>query len=132
MTSASSIDAENRTVVPLTYLIDCSLEAHFAQVRMRTHARRDALAQMQAMLSETARARADERARTLLSQRRRTETLQRTVSSMGDVDLDAAWRAALRGDSAVTEARMLPHVMAPLKPTPKGTPWRGSAWLSKR
>lgn len=99
---------------------------------MRTRSESDALAMMQALISEAARERAEARARAILRTRQRTETLERAASSMGDVDLDAAWRAALRGDNAVTEARMLPHVMAPLKPAPKGTPWRGSAWLTRR
>lgn len=132
MKRVSSIDAAGRTVLPLTHLIVSSLEGAFAQVRMRTRARRDALAQMQALVSETARTRADERARTLLGQRRRGETLQRAASSMGDVDLDSAWRAALRGDEAVLHARMAPHVREPRRAPIKGTPWRGGAWLSKR
>lgn len=132
MTRATAIDAEKRSEPPLTCLIVSSLEDAFAQVRMRSRVESDALALMQALVSEAARERAEARARAILRSRQRTETLQRAASSMGDVDLDAAWRAALRGDSAVTEARMLPHVMAPRTPTPKGSPWRGSGWLSKR
>lgn len=132
MTRASSIDAASRSEHPLTCLIVSSLEGTFAQVRMRTRDESDALAMMQALLSEAARERATARARAILRTRQRSETLERAVASMGDVDLDAAWRAALRGDTLVTDARMLPHVQAPLKPTPKGSPWRGSGWLGKR
>lgn len=132
MTRASSIDAASRSEPPLTCIIFSSLEHAFAQARMRRRSESDALAMMSALLSEAARERATARARAILRTRQRSETLERAVSSMGDVDLDAAWRAALRGDTLVTEARMLPHVQAPLKPTPKGSPWRGSGWLSKR
>lgn len=131
----TSIDARRRAELPRTCLIVSSpIEAAFAGVRtsMRSHARQDALALMHALLAEATRTRQHAKARTLMSGRKRTDTLQRAVTRMSAVDLDSAWRAALRGDAGVVDARVLPHVTQAPKRMPKGSPWRSSSWLSRR
>lgn len=137
-----AIDAVGRTVLPRTSLIVPSLaqqqgraiEDAYAEVRRRARrgAVTDALAYTQALVTATTRERQGIQARELLRTRKRDEVLLRAVSRMNDVDLDSAWRAALRGDSDTLDARVLPHVTAPRKRTPKGSPWRSSGWLSKR
>lgn len=46
-------------------------------------------------------------------------------------DLDAAWRAALRGDVSVALARVADHVTVP-QVEAVGTPWRLTGWLSRK
>jgi hypothetical protein len=62
--------------------------------------------------------------------RRAPRSLAGAAARMDDVALDTAWRAALRGDSAVVEARVLPLVRPALKRARAGTPWRASGWLT--
>lgn len=130
----TSIDARRRAELPRTTLIVPSIEAAFAGVRtsMRSRTRPDALALMHALLAEATRTRQQAKARALMSGRTRTDALQRAVSRLSAVDLDSAWRAALRGDHVVLDARVLPHVARAPKRMPKGTPWRSSGWLSGR
>lgn len=134
----TSIDARRRAELPRTCLIVSSIEDQFAQEqrarkqRASARMRPDALALMHALLAEATRTRQHAKARTLMSGRKRTNTLQRAVTRMSAVDLDTAWRAALRGDDATLDARVLPHVTQAPKRTPKGTPWRSSSWLSRR
>jgi len=65
--------------------------------------------------------------------RRATSALARAVKQMGDVDLDTAWRAALRGDDATMRARLSPHVDARSQARKRtGSPWRESGWLTGR
>lgn len=74
------------------------------------------------------------RARTLLDTRARTraDVLSRAAARMSDVDLDSAWRAALRGDTRVLADRLTPHLTPPRKRARSGSPWRSSGWLAKR
>lgn len=59
-------------------------------------------------------------------------SLVAAVARLDDVALDTAWRAALRGDSAVLEARVLPTVRAAAPRPRKGSPWRAPGWLGRR
>jgi hypothetical protein len=69
----------------------------------------------------------------LRAPRLNARVLRDAARRMSDVDLDVAWRAALRGDHAVVDARVLPHAdVRKRKRTPKGSPWRASGWLSRR
>lgn len=98
--------------LPQRHLIVPSIEARFAEILSR---------------------RAAHNLSVLRSPRINARVLRDAARRMTDVDLDVAWRAALRGDRAVVDARVLPHVDARvLKRTPKGSPWRMSGWLSKR
>jgi hypothetical protein len=76
------------------------------------------------------------RARHLLTaeKRRRTreDVLSRAAARMSDVDLDSAWRAALRGDTRVLTERLTPHLSPPRKRVKAGSPWRSSGWIAKR
>lgn len=129
-----SRDAGSRAELPLTYVIDSSIEEQFARVSRSWSARQDPLVLMREMLSECARARAHALMLACLDKPRhkRTVSLERAAQRMHDVDLDSAWRAALRGDEGVLHDRLAPHVTAPPKRTPKGSPWRMSGWLSRR
>ena len=72
-------------------------------------------------------------ARRALMGKRSTAHVAEAARRMTDVDLDTAWRAALRGDDATVLARVTPHVdPRPRKRTRKGSPWRMSGWLSRR
>jgi hypothetical protein len=65
------------------------------------------------------------------SKRERRTVLERAVARMHVDDLDAAWRAALRGDLPAALLRVADHVTeAPVEL--QGTPWRLTGWLSKR
>ena len=98
--------------LPRTCLIDSSIEARFAEI-LTTRAAHN--------LDVLRRPRINAR------------VLRDATRRMSDVDLDVAWRAALRGDRAVVDARVLPHVdTRTIKRTPKGSPWRMSGWLSRR
>lgn len=89
---------------------------------------RAALTQAYEDEARLARARIEEQARARVQANLRA--LRPAVARLTDVDLDSAWRAALRGDQAVLDARVLPQVRTgPVKRTPKGTPWRASGWL---
>jgi hypothetical protein len=71
--------------------------------------------------------------RNALAGTRSTALLADAARRMTDVDLDAAWRAALRGDSRTMLDRVTPHVDArKRKRARKGSPWRMSGWLSRR
>jgi len=61
---------------------------------------------------------------------RAPRSLAGAAARLTDVELDTAWRAALRGDSAVVEARVLPAVRPAPKRARTGSPWRASGWLS--
>lgn len=79
---------------------------------------------------EASRARERRLAHAVLNTQRRGKLLSRAVSHLTDVDLDSAWKAALRGDRDTVEARVLPHVdPRPSKRRRKGSPWRASGWL---
>jgi hypothetical protein len=94
---------------------------------------RDALDWLRESLAAASRDRARLRARDLLYTRTRTsqDTLGRAAARMTDVDLDAAWRAALRGDTHVLVTRLANNVGSPRKRARKGSPWRASGWLRK-
>ena len=122
--------ATSRTVFPLRSIIVHSIEERFAHLRARQSVSMDDLLALASR--ETRRV---THTRLLLTQSR--SKAQRALSDacrrMGDVDLDTAWRAALRGDDAVMHERVLPHVQAPMMTRQrKGTPWRMSGWLSRR
>jgi hypothetical protein len=71
--------------------------------------------------------------RRALASRRSPALLRDAARRMTDVDLDTAWRAALRGDDATMLARVTPHVdPRPRKRKQTGSPWRMSGWLSRR
>jgi hypothetical protein len=98
--------------LPRICLIDSSIEARFAEILSR---------------------RTKQNLAALRGPRINARVLREATRRMTDVDLDVAWRAALRGDSQVVEARVLPHVdVRALKRSPKGSPWRMSGWLSRR
>jgi hypothetical protein len=72
-------------------------------------------------------------ARRALMGKRSTAHVAEAARRMTDVDLDTAWRAALRGDDATMLARVVPHVdPRKRKRARKGSPWRMSGWLSRR
>jgi hypothetical protein len=130
----SSIDAVDRAEHPLTYVIDSSLERSFAHIRMRRRTQRDALTLMRELLGDLASARSHALMLACMGKpkRARTVSLERAAQRMLDVDLDSAWRAALRGDDTVLHDRLAPHVSAPPRRPPKGSPWRSSGWLTRR
>lgn len=131
---STSIDGLEYAEHPLTHLIHCSLEREYERTRARFYAPTDALALMHALISEATRTHQRTRALDLeqASARKRTHTLERAVASMLPVDLDTAWRAALRGDDAVLSARITPHLRRPRASEPQGTPWRRSGFASRR
>ena len=90
----------------------------------------------QSALIESNRAAQTETARALLNQaprKRASEAVAKAAAHLTDAELDSAWRAALRGDQAVVEARILPHVDARSTRRRRATtPWRASGWLKKR
>lgn len=135
-TRRRSIDAASRSELPLTGIIDASIEASFAGIRAGMCRREglDALQRMQSMLSELAYDRARHRALACLdaTHKARAVSLERAAQRMHSDDLDAAWNAALRGDTQVLERCLTPHLTPPPKRTPKGSPWRASGWLSRR
>jgi hypothetical protein len=124
--------ATGRTVFPLRSIIVPTIEERFAHMRARQRER----VRMHDLLALASReARRVTHTRLLLTQSRSKaqKVLSDACRRMCDVDLDTAWRAALRGDSSVMHERVLPHVQAPsLTRQHKGTPWRMSGWLSRR
>lgn len=120
----------DRAELPRTSIIDGSIAGRFAEIAGR-EPRRDA----RGLLALASSACREIRARALLesSRRVRTRALERAAKRLTDVELETAWRAALRGDTATTSARILPHVATetPTR-THAGTPWRASGWLTKR
>ncbi len=57
--------------------------------------------------------------------------MERALSRMHHDDLDAAWRAALRGDVDAALQRISDHVSTqPQKH--HGTPWRLTGWLTRK
>lgn len=126
----------DRAELPLTHVIDSSIESAFGQYRRRNRMRAglDFLQRMHSMLHELAYDRARERALACLeaNTHARKVSLERAAQRMHDVDLDSAWKAALSGDTTVLHDRLAPVIQAPPKPTPKGSPWRNSGWLTKR
>lgn len=131
---ATSVDAGNRAELPITHLIGGPIESAFAQVRMRRIASRDPLVIMRELLGGLAAARSHAQMLACLRKPKhaRTVSLERAAQRMLDVDLDSAWRAALRGDEDVLHDRLAPHVTAPPKRTPRGSPWRSSGWITRR
>jgi hypothetical protein len=119
-------------VVPLTHVIVPSIESQYLGVlrSTRTH---DAQVLLRNMLAGASRAQQRLSAREILTQSRSTslDALKRAASRMHDVDLDSAWRAALRGDTQVLDARVLPHVTRRPRRHPGGSPWRTSGWLTR-
>lgn len=113
-----SIDASPRAELPRIELI-------YARLRRQTSAQ-----SLPSLLAQAHRAvRESAAARTL---QRTTRPLRDAARRMTDVDLDAAWRAALRGDDATLTARVVPHVdTRPRKRTSTVSPWRMSGWLRK-
>lgn len=123
--------ATSRTVFPLRSIIVPSIEERFAQVRA---CQRDVrMHDLLALASSEARRVTHTRLLLTQSRSKAQKVLSDACRRMGDVDLDTAWRAALRGDSAVMHGRVLPHVQSPpMTCQRKGTPWRMSGWLSRR
>jgi len=107
--------------LPLIELIYARVQAH-----ARTLSPADLLAQAQLYVGAC-------EARRALTGSRSTALLADAARRMTDVDLDAAWRAALRRDDATMLDRVTPHVDPRKRKRPrKGSPWRMSGWLSKR
>jgi hypothetical protein len=124
--------ATGRTVFPLKHIIVSSIEERFAHLRARQR-ERVRLDDLLALASSETRRVTHTRLLLTQSRSKAQKALSDACRRMGDVDLDTAWRAALRGDSAVMHERVLPHVQAPsLTRQHKGTPWRMSGWLSRR
>jgi len=120
----------------LEHRADCAelplIELMYAriQARARTLSPADLLAQAQLHVGacESRRALTGSRSRS-----RSTALLADAARRMTDVDLDAAWRAALRRDDATMLDRVTPHVDPRKRKRPrKGSPWRMSGWLSRR
>lgn len=124
--------ATSRTVLPRTTIIVSSIEEMFAHLRAR-HPERVRMDDLLALASREARRVTHTRLLLTQSRSKAQKALSDACRRMGDVDLDTAWRAALRGDDAVMHERVVPHVHAPSNTrTRKGTPWRMSGWLSRR
>jgi len=109
--------------LPLTDVIGGSspstMEARYAAVRAATHELPHEFARPLDLAQ--------------LPRRRAADALARAARQMTDVDLDVAWEAALRGDSALLHARIAPCVdLRPQRRTPEGSPWRTSGWLRRR
>jgi hypothetical protein len=104
----------NRTELPRTCLIVPSIEARFAEILGKRTAHNSAVM-------------------ALARPRTRVRTLAEAARRLTDVDLDVAWRAALRRDDDVVEARLAPHVrtLAPAR-SPKGSPWRKAGYKAGR
>lgn len=134
----ANIDGVYRAELPIRPLIvpGSSIESAFASTRrrMRPACTRDAQVLMRDLLAEWARDRSHALMLACLRKPHQTRlvSLERAAQRMHDVDLDSAWRAALRGDEAVLRDRLAPHVTAPPKRPPKGSPWRSSGWLTRR
>lgn len=84
-------------------------------------------------LARLSRTRLHERSVTRLKSHRGKQTLAGAASRAPELDLDAAWTFALRGDLEQAWSRLAGYVRdkAPA-PEPEGTPWRGEGWLSRR
>lgn len=121
----------DRAELPLRCVISASIEDAFADLRSRTPTDENAHVVLTNMLAGYSRARRRLDAHAVLRTPRRAAVLRRACAHMTDVDLDAAWRAALRGDLTTVDARVLPHV-DPRKPAlkRKGSPWRSSNWVT--
>lgn len=136
----SHAELPQRDLIDASTERDCEAQYQAVSGRMRAQkqARTDAQSQLEAALIERARQTQSRQARAVLYQaprRRAQEALGRAVAHLTDAELDAAWRAALRGDSAVLEARVLPHLdgrSTRRKGSRTSTPWRASGWLRKR
>jgi hypothetical protein len=132
--------AKGCTALPVTYLIVPSVEDRFRRTRSEYRREQDARFSLQdwlisayAHMSRDRSRRAAQRATHHAPLRRSTSTLERACKHLSDVDLEVAWQAALRGDRATFDARVLPHVdPRPPKRAPEGTPWRESMGLSRR
>jgi hypothetical protein len=124
--------ATDCAVLPLTRVIVPPIERQFLRVLRRTPSH-DARVLLGNMLAGASRAQQRIEAGEILtrSTRRSKDALGRAVRRMTDVDLDTAWRAALRGDERVLDARVHPHVTRPPKRGRSGSPWRTSRWLSR-
>lgn len=110
-----------------------TIEADYQGVRAETR-RMTVQDTLHTMLMESRRAaRRSRNLSKLMSKRKgeRRDTLTRAVSRMHGDDLDAAWRAALRGDVNDALIKVADHVTAPPVEA-MGTPWRLTGWLSKR
>ena len=62
---------------------------------------------------------------------RRRKVMARAVNRMHADDLDAAWRAALRGEYEAAVALVAESVSVERVDAHKGTPWRKSGWLNR-
>jgi hypothetical protein len=121
-----------RAELPRTSIIVSSIEDRFAHLRAR-HPERVSMGDLLALASRETRRVTHTRLLLTQSRSKAQKVLSDACRRMGDVDLDTAWRAALRGDSAVMHERVLPHVQSPMMTRQhKGTPWRMSGWLSRR
>lgn len=114
-------------VLPRTHVIVPSIESQYQDVLRSTRL------DVRDLLALASRVTAHRDAREILTQSRSTslDALKRAASRMHDVDLDSAWRAALRGDTQVLDARVLPHVTRRPRRDAGGSPWRTSGWLTR-
>lgn len=122
----------HRAEHPLTHVIEGTpIEDAFATIRRQMSTRADTSALLANMLAGYSRAHQRLSARAVLRTYRRVDVLRRACSHLTDVELDTAWRAALRRDQVSVDRRVLPHVDArPRKPARKGSPWRAPNWIT--
>jgi hypothetical protein len=104
------------------------IEEQYAEIRSRARVMtlRDLLAQANRSMTH----RSGVRALTQPGVKRR-RALERAANRMHIDDLDAAWRAALRGEHDVAVALVAESVSVERPDTHKGTPWRKSGWLNR-
>jgi hypothetical protein len=110
-----------------------TIEAAYQMTREQTR-RMTVREMLHTMLMEARRAERRSRNLSRITAKKKSErraTMARAVSRMHGDDLDAAWRAALRGDMNDALIKVADHVTTPAV-EPTGTPWRLTGWLSRK
>jgi hypothetical protein len=110
-----------------------TIEAAYQSMRAQTR-RMTVRDTLHMMMMESQLAQRRSRNLSKLSAKRKSErraTMARAVSRMHGDDLDAAWRAALRGDMNDALIKVADHVTTPAVEH-VGTPWRLTGWLSRK
>jgi hypothetical protein len=119
-------------LIEIEYSSVAQVKSAFSWDRLDEGWVRDALIHNERDLARLSRARQERAAQAAIEQstHRSQDLLRRAAVQMSDVDLDSAWRAALRGDSDVLHARLLPHVDTRTRKQPhRGSPWRRASCL---